>query len=661
MSRWIQEQQLWLIWFYVLCCVFVLHLFANILFRFSLTISRIFNQIESVMVFIAISILSLLGLSKVISWITNHDVVLSLVSDFADADTWRIVLYLLFILCISLMGYLVDLNALSFHRFYRSQLSSAFLHYEDVGDYRRMLVQEMFNAFGRDDRDFRAPYPLINTCLNLQVIDGKDDKFKGVKAYDYFLLSPLFFGSKLTKYLPSNYFKDYRQMTLPAAMTISAAAVNPGMGQYSNKILSILMTIFNARFGFWISNPLKYDSPRRVWWPWYFLHELLSQIGTSKRKLNISDGGHIENLGVYELLRRKCRLIIAIDAGADPRYSFSELEILTVRARNELGIEIEFKEGQVPEDIIRPKPSHGYSQRRFAVADVYQIWEEVESRGNIKDRDYHALEVIINYHDLKESLKKLNFEGRLLVRMIYSVITAFDASELLENELKGLVIENENIVKNMLRAEIFSEHLDARRPCILKVLKDAMLREPDQMKRLLKEVGLLNRAYKNHWRLPERFVSDLVDHRLEPKIVEIERALLDLLDGPTIRQAYQVMKSILRLLNHVRARIELKLGKEFLMRKMEDEVLKNLLKNKNIDHAIIDQQFAEEPSDQKLSDWMKEAGMAKRAVNDLMGERNRIRQLLSMPLSEEEMKDQLEQLKLDQMSVQGGLALKKLN
>jgi hypothetical protein len=43
----------------------------------------------------------------------------------------------------------------------------------------------------------------------------------------------------------------------------------------------------------------------------------------------LTDGGHIENLGIYELLRRRCRLIIAIDGEADPNIegpSLTQLE-----------------------------------------------------------------------------------------------------------------------------------------------------------------------------------------------------------------------------------------------------------------------------------------------------------------------------------------------
>ena len=54
----------------------------------------------------------------------------------------------------------------------------------------------------------------------------------------------------------------------------------------------------------------------------------------------LSDGGHIENLGVYELLRRRCKYIVAVDAGADGDNRFHSLTTLIRHARIDLGIDI---------------------------------------------------------------------------------------------------------------------------------------------------------------------------------------------------------------------------------------------------------------------------------------------------------------------------------
>ncbi|MCB0526880.1 MAG: hypothetical protein H6565_11955 [Lewinellaceae bacterium] len=338
----------------------LLHFVVNIALNFNLGISKQFNKFESAIAVLGLFLYGWILLSGVK---TGDRITGSLLMDYG------INAVLLFVL-----GFFTNPNALSFHRYYRKQLADLFLCFS--GLYKNMLLKDVFKIDSDKKNGFLAPYPLINTCLNLQN-PGGGDKFKGSKASDYFLLSPLYCGSKLTCYVRTDRYVDYRKMTLPAAVTISAAAVNPGLGMYSNKLLSVLMTLFNARLGFWTSNPSVLEkSYAIVWWPVYFFKELLGRIGLSNKMINISDGGHIENLGVYELLRRDCSLIIAVDAGEDKTYTFTDLNNLIIRARNELGLEIRFRPDEQPEDLIRPRPSQVYSKKRYAVADIYRWWED---------------------------------------------------------------------------------------------------------------------------------------------------------------------------------------------------------------------------------------------------------------------------------------------
>jgi hypothetical protein len=73
--------------------------------------------------------------------------------------------------------------------------------------------------------------------------------------------------------------------------------------------------------------------------------ELLGRADEARAFVNLSDGGHIENLGVIELLRRRCRLGVASDASADPLGTFGDLGNLIRKARIDLGVRIEFGEG----------------------------------------------------------------------------------------------------------------------------------------------------------------------------------------------------------------------------------------------------------------------------------------------------------------------------
>ena len=321
---------------YSLIGVVVLHFIANIFLNFSLHISKRFNQIENILASALLMIVlagsALMFISKLVDKTIYSERILPLLPlesnnpEFQTSDTSEldnlaltqailndttILIFIFLLLCLGfyLLGYFTNPNALSFHRYYRKQLSDCFLQFATL-PWKNRTLKDFFNVDLADQNkeDCIAPYPLINTCLNL--LDSKDDSFAGTKSSDFFILSPLYCGSKITNYVSTNSHRDHKNMTLPAATTISAAAVNPGMGNYSSPVLSAFMTIFNARLGFWITNP-KYKGKRTYpWWPAYFFKELFGFIGTSNWMVNISDGAHIENFGAYELIRRRCSLIL---------------------------------------------------------------------------------------------------------------------------------------------------------------------------------------------------------------------------------------------------------------------------------------------------------------------------------------------------------------
>ena len=198
--------------------VFVLHYVFNVMQLYKLDGSNVFNRVETMVV---IGILITFGWPLIKSFQT------------VKAPNAEQLLYFFTIgFILILLGLFTNPNATSFHRFYRKQLADAFLHF--AVENRNIPIKELCKPDSDRPQDYLAPYPLINTCLNLQ--SSKDPNFQGAKASDYFLLSPLYCGAKLVGYVPTAETIGYRQMTLPAAVTISAAAVNPGLGSYSNKI-----------------------------------------------------------------------------------------------------------------------------------------------------------------------------------------------------------------------------------------------------------------------------------------------------------------------------------------------------------------------------------------------------------------------------------------
>ena len=94
------------------------------------------------------------------------------------------------------------------------------------------------------------------------------------------------------------------------------------MGFQTSTTIALLMTLFNVRLGWWVGNPgpwgtktYRRSSPR--WSLIRILQEALGLTIDRRSYVYLSDGGHFENLGLYEMVRRRCRIIVVSDAGQD--------------------------------------------------------------------------------------------------------------------------------------------------------------------------------------------------------------------------------------------------------------------------------------------------------------------------------------------------------
>ena len=135
----------------------------------------------------------------------------------------------------------------------------------------------------------------------------------------------------------------------------------------------MFLTIFNARLGQWIQNPRfpgwKAEGPKFGVW---FLQELFGHTDDKDAYVHLSDGGHFENLGVYELIRRRCRYIIAVDAGEDTDASDDNLARLTRLCRIDFGVRIELD--TCPLEPVKPSV---FSRTHVVVGCVH--YEDVDS------------------------------------------------------------------------------------------------------------------------------------------------------------------------------------------------------------------------------------------------------------------------------------------
>lgn len=149
------------------------------------------------------------------------------------------------------------------------------------------------------------------------------------------------------------YGSPYDGISLGTAMTISGAAVSPNMGYHSSPALSVLMTFFNVRLGAWLGNPgpdgarvVKLEGPRVSALP--LIQEALGLATENRSYVYLSDGGHFENLGLYEMVRRRCRFIVLSDAGCDPGITFEDLGNAVRKISIDLGVTIEFDALLIP-------------------------------------------------------------------------------------------------------------------------------------------------------------------------------------------------------------------------------------------------------------------------------------------------------------------------
>jgi hypothetical protein len=103
------------------------------------------------------------------------------------------------------------------------------------------------------------------------------------------------------------------------------------------------MTFLNLRLGYWFGNPrFGAVQKRKAPWfaPWYLFAEAFSATSEERKFVNLSDGGHFDNLGLYELIRRGCRFILIVDAECDGDYQFAALSEAIRLARIDFGVEI---------------------------------------------------------------------------------------------------------------------------------------------------------------------------------------------------------------------------------------------------------------------------------------------------------------------------------
>jgi len=261
----------------------------------------------------------------------------------------------------------------------------------------------------REPKPAKTPLHVINTALNIVRASAEHLEWQERKAAS-FTVTPLRTGSRVTGYCRTQNIggragvesKLPWGITIGRAMTISGAAAAPNMGFHSSRLVAIVMTFFNVRLGWWMRNPAPLnatpsaasnqqaadpadsgffaaaaDNCRQAvasintWLddrrrqkllkqlcqtePAFPLRALFAELTGDTREdsdyVYLSDGGHFENLGLYEMVRRECAEIVVVDAGCDPKYEYEDLERAIRIVRNDFGAEISIPDVPTAESI----------------------------------------------------------------------------------------------------------------------------------------------------------------------------------------------------------------------------------------------------------------------------------------------------------------------
>jgi hypothetical protein len=301
-----------------------------------------------------------------IAWLLVLGIVAGLVFDeaighlaqppWADGLAWGLCGVALLTLLLSSF----DVTSLSLHPFYRQRLAHTFAVRRVCGkaeEYKRSEATWL-DEYGKT----QAAGPKFVFAAAAAISDGDIRPAPGLNAVS-FVMTADYVGGPALGWLKTSALRRaasariQRDLTVQGAMAISGAAFASAMGR-QNTGVQTLLALSGARLGTWLPNPIFVRDAKRnaadpsfpkalpsVRGAGYLYRELLGINKFDARLIQVTDGGHYENLGLIEALRRRCRLIYCIDGGGDTPPLLSGLADAIRLARFELGVEITLDTG----------------------------------------------------------------------------------------------------------------------------------------------------------------------------------------------------------------------------------------------------------------------------------------------------------------------------
>ena len=274
----------------------------------------------------------------------------------------------------------VNINRFSAHSIYRNRLIRAYL-----GASNPERAPNPFTGFDEGDNiemkelwpakeGAWQPFHVVNIALN--VVNSNRLAWQERKAVSL-TMTPLHCGSAADGlgYRDTKEYGDRQGggISLGTAVAISGAAASPNMGYHSSPVVTLLLALFNVRLGWWLGNPGRAgdatygeQGPSNAIRP--FIAEMFGRTTDDSEYVYLSDGGHFENLGLYEMIRRRCRCIVISDAACDPDYGFHDLGNAVRKIAIDLGVYVSF--GKLHELQSRPKDKTVLKGAYYAIGEI---------------------------------------------------------------------------------------------------------------------------------------------------------------------------------------------------------------------------------------------------------------------------------------------------
>lgn len=286
---------------------------------------------------------------------------------------------------------LESLNLSSLHNFYRARLERAYIsvgNYKSAGQSKEglrfeesplkpatdsKLLMRLNEASGADDipishylpQRYGGPIHLINCTIN-QTVDDRTGRYNADRKGVALTISAN--GYEVGTGRPHTLPPEWASNGLSRWTAISGAAVSTGLGSLTSTGLAILMFLGNIRLGYWIKSPPPEADGKAKPATFSKIKGVCAELfghfpGLQSSAWYLSDGGHFENTAVYALIKRKCRVIIVTDVGADLNYEYEDLSNLVRKSRIDYNAQIDFIEQTgIPQfgslTTLKAKPDH---------------------------------------------------------------------------------------------------------------------------------------------------------------------------------------------------------------------------------------------------------------------------------------------------------------